>query len=129
MIETNYYAKVSYRGKEKDYRVVAELDNDIRIEYLDYNPEREFDGVWINNGKERILEIYLEDSEEHKYYESLNKEWNNQVTVMREQHQRIYKVSYASLGTWYYKKAWRLAVNVVNEQSNLQLFPNQKIRG
>lgn len=129
MIKTNYYVKVNYRGKEKDYRVVAEENNDIRIEYLDYNPEREFDGVWINNGKECILKRYSEESEEHKYYESLDKEWDNQVTIMREQHQRIYKVEYASLGTWYYKKAWRLAVNVVNEQSNLELFPNQKIRG
>lgn len=129
MIKTNYYAKVSYRGKEKDYRIVAEEDNDIRIEYLDYNPEREFDGIWINNGKERILKRYSEESEEYKYYESLYKEWNNQLTTMREQHQRIYKVEYASLGTWYCKKAWRLAVNEINKKYNINLFPNQKIRG
>lgn len=111
MIETNYYARVSYRGKEKDYIVVAEEDNDIRIEYLDYNPEREWDGVWIRKGKNRIITVYSEDSEEAKYYKTLNDEWDKNIKELEKQSERIYGT--VSLGTDHYKQAYKKAVKTL----------------
>ena len=129
MTETKYYTKVNYRGKEKDYFIRAEEGNDIRIEYLDYNPERECSGIWIKNGKDKILKTYTTESNEHKYYTDLFNKYYNQISIIRKEHQRIYKVDYASLGTDHYKKAWRLAVNEVNKKHVVNLFPNQKFRG
>jgi len=114
MKQTDYYATVNYRGKEKIYHITAEQDNDIRVEYVDYNPNREYNGVWIFNGKERIKNKFESESKEYKYYKALNKEWENQIGIMEEQHKRVYNVSNASLGTDHYKKAYKLALKNIN---------------
>ena len=126
MTETDYYATVTYRGKDKNYYIGTEDDNYIRIEHLDYNSERWSEGVWVKNGKEKIKAIFDKTTEVYKYYRDLEKEWDAQVEVIKEQHKRIWGES--SLGTDHYKSAWRRAVNEVNKRSSLQLFPNQKIR-
>ena len=128
MTETNYYATVAYRGRDKNYYIGTEEDNDIRIEYLDYNPKRWSEGVWVKNGKERIKTVFDNTTKEYKYYKDLEEEWDNQATIIQEQHKKRYNVEYASLGTDHYKLAWRKAVNEVNKRNSLQLFPNQKIR-
>ena len=124
--ETDYYATVNYRGKDKNYYVSFEEDNDIRIEYLDYNPEREWDGVWIKNGKDKIKTVFDKTTVEYKYYKDLEDEWDNEIEKIKKQHKRIW--GKASLGTDHYKLAWRKAVNEVNKRNSVQLFPNQKIR-
>lgn len=112
MTKRNYYAKVSYRGKEKDYRVVAEEGNDIRIEYLDYNPDREWDGVWIKNGRDRIVKIYNKQDQEFKYYKTLEQEWDKNIEEIKEQSKRIY--GEVSIGTDHYRQAYRKAVKTLN---------------
>lgn len=110
MKKTDYYATVNYRGKQKIYYVSAEEGNDIRIEYVDYNLNREYHKVWVLGGKEKIIKKFTSKSKEYKYYKSLNEEWEKQIEIIREQHQRIYNIPYASLGTDYYKQAYKTAL-------------------
>jgi len=111
--KTNYYATVKYRGKEKIYYVSAEENSDIRIEYVDYNPNREWDGVWIFGGKEKIINKFDSKTKEYKYYKALNKEWEKQIETIRDQHQKMFNVPYASLGTDHYKQAYKTALKIV----------------
>lgn len=112
MTKTDYYATVKYRGKEKIYYISAEEKNDIRIEYVDYNPNREYEEVWIFNGKERVISKFDSQTKEYKYYKDLNSEWEKQIEIIRERHQVYFNVPYSSLGTDHYKQAYKVALKL-----------------
>lgn len=112
MKNTDYYATVNYRGRQKIYYVSAEEKNDIRIEYVDYKPERYSEGVWIKNGKDKIVEKFGGKTKEYKYYTALKEEFKKQIELIREQHQKWFNVPYASLGIDYYKQAYKRASKI-----------------
>lgn len=78
----DYYALVDYRGRTKYYRVKSHFEYDIRIEYIDYNPDREWAGVWVS--KERIVESFKKGSIEYKYFNSLEKKFDSLQDALRE---------------------------------------------
>jgi hypothetical protein len=113
MKKTDYYAIVNYRGRERIYYISAEENKNIRVEYVDYKPERYSEGVWIINGKERIVQKFDKKSKEHKYYTTLKEEFKKQVEIIRKEQQRIWNVDYIFLGTDYYKKAFNKALKLI----------------
>lgn len=128
MKKENYYALINHRGKVKYYHVVASNqenkdDYEIRIEYIDYNPNREWSGVWIKNGKEKIIEKFDKNTKVYKYFKTLHKNWNKfieqEITLM----QKIYKTDDKSglLGTDHYRKCFKKAVKETPNTLNIKL--------
>lgn len=81
MEEKDYYALINYRGKIKYYHILKHYNDDIWIEYLDYNPNRH-DGVWIKNGKNKIVEKFECGSIEYNYFNSLKREIINSIDLL-----------------------------------------------
>lgn len=129
----NYYALVNYRGKEKYYYVSASMgkgedkDNyDTRIEYIDYNPERESDGVWIKNGKEKIIEKFDKTTPHYRYFKKLEKNWSVFMEEELQRQRRIYKTEDMwCLGTDYIKQAYKKALKETPNPLNIQIFPKK----
>ena len=76
MKKEDYYARINYRGGTKIYHVVASCTNskggtDIRVEYVDYNPNREWSGVWITNGFEKIIKKYGKKTDVYQHFNSI----------------------------------------------------------
>lgn len=133
MKKENYYALVNYRGREKYYYVSASMGEgedkdgyDTRIEYIDYNPERESEGVWIKNGKEKIIEKFDKTTPQYKYFEKLNKKWSMFMDEERERQNRIYKTKIYFLGTDYVKQCYRKALKETPNPLNIEISPKKK---
>ena len=97
MKKENYYALVSYRGKQKYYYVSASQENpmggiDIRVEYIDYNPNREWTGVWIKNGQDKIVQKFDSKSKEYKYFKQLHRNWDKFCLKHAKENQKYYKL-------------------------------------
>lgn len=76
LLETvDYYALVNYRGGVRYYHVVAHDKGDIAVKYIDYNPNRYSDGVWIKNGENKIIARFSDTSIEYKYFTLLKEKF------------------------------------------------------
>ncbi len=84
-IVVDYYALVKYRGRTKYYRVIRHFEDDIWIEYIDYNPEREHSGVWVSNGIQRIVEKFERGSVEYEYFNSVRTKFEELLSKLREE--------------------------------------------
>lgn len=122
MKKEDYYARVKYRGTTKIYRVTASEVNpkggiDIRIEYVDYNPKRESDGIWITNGIEKIIKKYGKKTDVYQHFNSIR---NRFIELVKEEATKIYNKSsdktlpdvfyYTQIGTSYRMKFYKQAV-------------------
>jgi hypothetical protein len=73
----DYYALINHMGRQRYYHVTASKPitsddaYDIRIEYVDYNPNREWGGVWIKESAKKIIKTFDDTTEEYKYFNSL----------------------------------------------------------
>jgi hypothetical protein len=122
MKKEDYYALVNYRGKLKYYHIVASSDDDIdgydtRLRYINYNPKREWNGVWIKNGKEKIVKKFDSNSDIYKYFKSLDKKFDELILEEQIKQCNIYNISnvepkYYSLGTSYIFSCWKKAVKL-----------------
>ena len=128
MKKENYYALVNYRGKEKYYHIVASNEEDkdgydTRIEYLDYNLNREWDGVWIKNGKEKIIEKFDKNTKVYKYFKNLYKNWDKFIEQEIRLMQKIYKTDdrFGLIGTDHYKKCFKKAIKETPNPLNINL--------
>lgn len=75
MTTVNLFVLSNYRGIKKLYQVTA-IDGDLyRLGYIDYNPEREYDTVWVK--KKYILSEYTKGSKEYDYFYRLLANFNN----------------------------------------------------
>ena len=68
MKKERYIALMNYRNNLKYYYVSYSEDNHIRIEYLNYNPNSEWNGIWVKNGKSKILKTFDSSTEIYKYF-------------------------------------------------------------
>ncbi len=124
--ETDYYALVNYRGKIKYYHVEKHYNNvDIWINYIDYNPDRH-SGVWVTKGKSRIVEKFEQGTDEYEYFNALKIEFRRlvDVLVVEEFNKSDDKTLpdmfyYASIGTDYYKKAYKTAYSSIKKPSHI----------
>lgn len=113
MKKENYYALINYRGKVKYYYVSASHpEYGIRVEYIDYNPNREWGGVWISNGQDRIIKKFDSNSDEFKYFTELHDNWDKLCHEHAEREQKHYNtenISYA-IGTLNFLKYFKEAL-------------------
>lgn len=115
-IDENYYAIVKYRGKERYFEVSASetIDDriDLRVEYIDYNPNREWPGVWIKNGVSKLIKRFDKGSAEYEYFNLLKSNFNK---IVEEEERRQ---SSSFIGTHNvlrcYKKALQSTPNTLN---------------
>lgn len=128
MKKENYYALVNYRGKNKYYFIYASENNpkggiDIRIEYIDYNPNREWTGVWIKDGQDKIIQKFNSKSKEYKYFIELNKKWNKLNTEHSENNKKHYNLEKVDtfIGTSNFFKNWKQALKETPNTLNIIL--------
>lgn len=132
MEEQDYYALVNYRGKTKYYHVGAHETHengkiDIRIKYLDYNENREWSGVWIFNGIERIVEKFDSTTDVYKYFNSVNEFIQNrfqeeyQKNYERSENKTLCDIFYMRIGTSYIKKIYKEAFKTIPNPLNINL--------
>lgn len=130
MKKEDYYALINYRGIEKYYHVSASMSKDedgydTRIEYIDYNPERESEGVWIKNGGEKIIEKFEKGSPQYKYFKKLYKNWNIFMKEELERLSRVYKEEVYYLGTDYVRQCYRKALKETFNPLNIEISPKR----
>lgn len=128
MKKENYYAIVNYRGKQKYYYVSASEENpkgetDIRVEYIDYNPNREWPGVWILRGQDKIIQKFDDKSNEYKYFKKLDKKWDRLCLEHAKSSQKYYKEDKIDMciGTSNIFKYWKQAVRETSNPLNIIL--------
>lgn len=111
MSKQNYYILISYRGRQKYFRVSAHEETingtDIRCEYIDYNPSRSWPGVWIKKGLEKSPKVFAKGSPEYKYFSSLEAKYR--------------ELSKGLSGTSNYLKAYKDAVKQTPNPLNIKL--------
>lgn len=115
----DYYGLVNYRGRVKYYHITGSQDNNsARIKYIDYNPNREWPGVWVRNFNERLIEKFEKGSVEYEYFNSLTLEFHSLVTdLMLKAKERAADKTLPEIFYWYdigtdyiqqaYKKAYK----------------------
>lgn len=111
IIEQDYYVLVNYRGKEKYYHVpFSAQDGYVRLQYLDYNPNREWDGVWA---KPIIIKKFDNNTEEYRYFNSLKNKWQELLEQEAEKDKKWYKLDYIPvIGTLNVLKCWKEALKM-----------------
>lgn len=112
----DYYALINYRGRERHYYVSKSYNNDIRVEYINYNPNSEWYGVWIKNGKDRIVKVFDKSTKEYKYFKNLNRNFKKLIHQWEKKNRDIYNLNYFPfIGTLNvlacYKKALKITKN------------------
>lgn len=127
MVKQDYYALINYRGSTKYYYVSASQENDpdgydLRIEYVDYNPEREWSGAWIKNGLERIVKKFDSTTEEYKYFKCV---YNRFLEIISEEAKKR-NCSEGSFGTSYILKFYRQAIKEIPNPLNLEIYQKRK---
>lgn len=122
MVKQDYYALINYRGKEKYYLVSSHEGNNIRVEYIDYNPYREWWGVWIKNGLEKIIKTFDNTTEEYKYFKGVY----NRFLEIRSEEAKKRNCSEGSFGTSYILKFYRQAIKEIPNPLNLEIYQKRK---
>ena len=125
MKDKDYYALINYRGRIKYYYVSSEDEKDLRIEHIDYNPDRH-KFTWVNNGKDRIVKKFEIDSKEYEYFTSLKNEANRLIEILainefnKSEDKTLADIFYyASIGTDYIKKAYKEAYKNISKPENI----------
>lgn len=129
--DEDYYALVNYRGRVKYYHITASLEDDVDgydiwIEYIDYNPERMWSGVWIKNSVEKIIEKFDSNTDAFKYFKSLDKKFNELCLEERIRQCNIWNINniepqYYDLGTSYILSCWKRAVKLTSNPFKIKL--------
>lgn len=123
MEKQDYYALINYRGTQKNYYVSAHEGKDVRVEYLDYNPEREWNGVWITDGIKKIVKKFDDTTEEYKYFRGVYRRFME----IREEESVKRNCSTGSFGTSYILKFYKMAIKETPNPLNLQVY-KQKLK-
>jgi hypothetical protein len=110
LTKQDYYALVRYRGKDSYFKVSAKYNEGIWVEYIDCSYIREWDGVWIKNGEQRIIEKYSKGTPHYKYFSSLER--------------RFYKLCLGVDGTDNIIAAYRRAVKETPNPLNITINKN-----
>lgn len=118
MSKQDYYALINYRGKEKYYLVSAHEGNDIRVEYIDYNPDREWWGVWIKNGLEKIVKKFDESTSEYLYFKGV---YNRFLEIRKEEAEKR-NCSEGSFGTSYILRFYKQAIKEIPNPLNIKIY-------
>ena len=128
MKKENYFALISYRGRQKYYYVSASEENkkggtDIRIDYIDYNPNREWPGVWIIGGQDKVIQKFDSKTKEYKYFRELNKNWDKLCLEHAQRIQKCYGLEKLDMfiGTANFFKYWKQAVRETPNPLNIVL--------
>jgi hypothetical protein len=132
MEKQDYYALVNYRGKTKYYHVGAHETHengkiDIRIEYLDYNENRESSAVWIFNGIERIVEKFDSTTDVYKYFNSVGEfikkrfEEEYQKRYDKSEDKSLPDIFYTRIGTSHVKAIYKEAFKKIPNPLNIKL--------
>jgi len=132
MKKEDYYALVRYRGREKYYYIPNSMEEgedkdgyDTRLEYIDYNPKREWSGVWIKNGKDKIIEKFDKTTPHYRYFTKLNKNWDTFMKSECERQGKIYKTEVFFLGTCYVNQAYKKALKETPNPLNIEISPKK----
>jgi hypothetical protein len=124
----DYYGLVNYRGRVKYYHITASEDGRVRIEYIDYNPNREWKGVWVNNFNERLIEKFEKGSLEYEYFNSLTSKWHSLLTDLmlkakeRAVDKKLPEIFYWNdIGTSATKQAYKKAYKSIEKPEHINL--------
>jgi hypothetical protein len=125
MENKDYYALINFRGRIKYYYVSAEEGKNLRIEHIDYKPER-YNFTWINNGKYRIVKKFEIGSEEYNYFTSLKNEVDRLIKILainefnKSEDKTLADIFYyAGIGSYYIKKAYKEAYENILKPENI----------
>jgi hypothetical protein len=131
MRKEDYYALINHRGKISYYHIVASLIDDkdgydTRLEYINYNPNRQWRGVWIKKGKEKIVKKFTHDSDVFKYFKSLDKKFDELILNEQIAYCKIWDIKdkdpkYVGLGTSYILKCWNKALKLTPNPLNIKI--------
>lgn len=125
MENKDYYALINYRGRIKYYYISAEEGKYLRIEHINYKPDR-YNFTWINNSKDRIVKKFEIGSKEYKYFTSLKNEVNRLIKILainefnKSEDKTLADIFYySSIGTDYIKKAYKEAYKNISKPENI----------
>lgn len=130
--EEDYYALVIYRGRKKYYHITGSLEDDedgydMWISHIDYKPEREYDGTWIKNSKDKVIEKFYEGSEEYKYFKELQINFNLKIEEHSKKHKKQYNLEYEPfIGTLNVLSCYKKALKETPNPLNIQIYPKNK---
>ena len=121
--EQDYYASIKYRGSIK-YYYVSNLDSKghLRVEYIDYTPNREWDGVWIKDGLSKIVDKFDSTTEVYKYFTELKSNWNKLINEDAEKTKKYYKLNHTPfIGTLNVLKCYKKALKITENPLGISI--------